>query len=117
MSSVTVGIESTPAALPVLRITRRGRFVLGTLMALPAVALAGSIAMSSLPAAATVETTASTFDYVTVQPGESLWSVAERVAPAADPREVIAEIERLNGLESSAVAAGESLAIPAAYAD
>ena len=105
------------AARPALRITRRGRVVLGALLTLPTVAIAVSIALSTstAPATATNVTAAVEFEHVTVQPGESLWTVAERVAPQADPREVISEIERLNGLESAAVGAGESLAIPAQY--
>ncbi len=35
---------------------------------------------------------AGAFDYVTVHAGQSLWELAESVAPAADPRDVIAEI-------------------------
>ena len=99
-----------------LRITRRGKIVITTLLAVPAALLIGSFAFSAAPAEATLASTTSDFSYVTVQDGESLWAVAERVAPQADPRDVIADIERLNGVESSAVAPGQSLAIPAQYA-
>jgi LysM repeat protein len=100
-----------------LRITRRGRIVLGAVLSIPAVVAIASFALSSAPAVATGESADVSFEYVTVQPGESLWAVAERVAPASDPRDVIADIERFNGLDSSAVAAGQSLAIPATYTD
>jgi LysM repeat protein len=35
---------------------------------------------------------------VTVRPGDTLWSIAERVAPGTDPRAEVAELRRLNGL-------------------
>lgn len=116
MSSITAGYT---AVRPTLRITRRGRAVLGTLLVVPVAAVLVSMAVSSIPAAASADDVAGSADfaYVTVGAGESLWSVAERVAPESDPRDVIADIERLNGLDSSAVAAGQSLAIPADYAD
>ncbi|MGI8652009.1 MAG: LysM peptidoglycan-binding domain-containing protein [Geodermatophilaceae bacterium] len=49
---------------------------------------------------------------VIVGPGDTLWSLAERVDPAADPREVIAAIMRLNDLESSALQTGQVLLLP-----
>ena len=56
------------------------------------------------------------FHYVTVQSGDSLWSVAERIAPNADPRDVIADVVSLNGLESAVVSPGQQLAVPTKYA-
>jgi hypothetical protein len=49
---------------------------------------------------------------VTVQPGESLWQVAVRVAPGADPRLVIDELVRANHLPSATVVAGQQLVVP-----
>jgi LysM repeat protein len=49
--------------------------------------------------------------YVTVEPGDTLWSVASRTAPDRDPHDVVAELIRLNGLGSGAVHAGEVLRI------
>jgi LysM repeat protein len=108
-------VRAAASTRPALRITRRGRIVLAVVLAVPALLVSASIALSSMPAAASNESATVDFEYVTVQAGESLWSVAERVAPASDPRDVIADIERLNGLESSAVAAGQSVAIPVSY--
>lgn len=98
-----------------LRLTRRGRLVLGFLAAVPIAAVLAFSALSA-PAVAGSEMSTVAFATVTVQPGESLWGIAERIAPGSDPREVITQIERLNALEGSAVAAGQSLAIPADYA-
>ena len=38
---------------------------------------------------------------VTVQSGESLWAIAEAVAPERDPRDVVADIIQLNNLEAA----------------
>jgi LysM repeat protein len=49
---------------------------------------------------------------VTVQAGDTLWSVAARVAPHADPRDIVAEISSLNRLSSTVVEPGEQLVVP-----
>lgn len=98
-----------------LRLTRRGRFVLTMLAALPIVIGAFVFALNGGGAAATGEQTHATFHYVTVQSGDSLWSVASRLAPKADPRDVIADLVNLNGLSSAVVTPGQRLAIPAQY--
>ena len=42
-----------------------------------------------------------------VQPGDTLWSIAERVAPGEDPRPIVAELRERNG--GSELRAGEEL--------
>jgi LysM repeat protein len=49
---------------------------------------------------------------VTVAPGETLWQIAERVAPGTDPRETVARILELNGLQTSQVQVGTALLLP-----
>jgi hypothetical protein len=39
----------------------------------------------------------STVQRVVVRPGDSLWSIAQRVAPGEDPRPVVDEVERARG--------------------
>jgi tellurium resistance protein TerD len=51
-------------------------------------------------------------EYVTIQPGQSLWQLAVSLAPASDPRDVIAEIVSLNQLSTDSVQAGQRLALP-----
>jgi LysM repeat protein len=67
-------------------------------------------------ATATLEGSSVAFQYVTVETGQSLWGVAESIAPNADPRDVIAAIMQLNHLESADVLAGQQLAVPVQYA-
>jgi Tfp pilus assembly protein FimV len=101
-----------------LRLTARGRRVIAALAAVPAVvALSAAIIGGSSAALATREPGAhpGSFETVTVTAGESLWSIAQEVAPSADPRDVIDAIIRLNALDGVTVSAGERLAIPAEY--
>ncbi|MBW8872729.1 MAG: LysM peptidoglycan-binding domain-containing protein [Leifsonia sp.] len=99
-----------------LRLTRRGRAVLSALVALPLVIGAMVFALNGGGAVATGDQTHVAFQYVSVQSGDSLWSVAERIAPNADPRDVIADIVSLNGLDSAVVSPGQQLAVPTKYA-
>jgi len=106
---------SRPAVQPRLRITRRGRAVLTVLIAVPlAVAAiiggAGAISANGTDAAGSTH-----YSYVTVHSGESLWQLAQEVAPKADPRDVVAEISNLNGLDSGVIQPGQRLAIPTRY--
>ena len=101
-----------------LRLTARGRRIVAALAAMPAVValtlavLSGGSALASRDAGAPAES----FTTLTVTAGESLWSIAEQIAPGADPRDVVDAIVRLNGLEGVTVSAGQQLAIPAEYA-
>ena len=49
----------------------------------------------------------------TVQQGDTLWSIAREVAPDRDPRDVVAQIRRLNHLSSASVQAGRQILLPA----
>jgi Tfp pilus assembly protein FimV len=100
-----------------LRLTARGRRALAMLAALPAV-LALAIAViggSSALASGEPGAPAGTFETVTVASGDTLWSIAQEVAPDADPRDVVAAIERLNALGGSVLTAGQHLALPIEY--
>jgi hypothetical protein len=49
---------------------------------------------------------------VTVRPGETIWAIAERVAPGRDPRDTVQAILDLNGLQTSQVRVGTALRLP-----
>lgn len=49
---------------------------------------------------------------VVVQPGDTLWSVAQQADPDADPRAVVDRIKELNGLQSDSVGVGVVLQVP-----
>ena len=51
---------------------------------------------------------------VVVGAGDTLWSIAQRVSPGADPRATIAEIEQVNAsVDPGALVPGQSLVVPA----
>lgn len=109
--------EAAPGAR--LRLTRRGRIVLGVLALLVLGALLSIAVMFASTAATAADETAgdAQFGYVIVQPGESLWGVATALDPSSDPRDLIAEIVRLNQLGGSDIQAGQPIAVPMRYAD
>lgn len=111
------GTARTAAPATRLRLTRRGRRVLAAMAATPIAVALGLAIVSGGSALASREdgAPAGTFDTVTVMPGESLWAIAEEVAPNSDPRDVVDAIISLNQLSSSAVMAGERLSIPSGY--
>ncbi|SDQ20626.1 LysM peptidoglycan-binding domain-containing protein [Microbacterium sp. cf332] len=113
----TIDARLMPAPRTRLRLTRRGRRVVATIAALPAVVAVSFAVLSGGGALASNEAGApeGSFTTVTVMSGESLWSIAEEVAPAADPRDVVDAIVRLNALGSGQLEAGQTLAIPAEY--
>ena len=100
---------------PRLHLTKRGRNVFTAIAATPLVIAALFFALNGGIATASLDGSDAAFQYVTVASGQSLWQVAETIAPAADPRDVIIEIMKLNQLQSADVFAGQELAIPAQY--
>lgn len=112
------GVTAISAPSTRLRLTTRGRRVLAVLASVPAVVALSIAIVSGGGALASGERSApeGTFETVTVMPGDTLWSVAERVAPTADPRDVVDAIMRLNALSSARLDAGQQVAIPLEYA-
>ena len=118
--SPDVGARRTPAPAawaerhePVpLRLTERGRRAVASL----------SIAIGLSIAAATVVTVQlgdadgglelAGSSTVVVQPGDTLWSIAEAVAPEEDPRAVVDAIVDLNGLRDVDLLPGAELQLP-----
>lgn len=105
-----------------LRLTHRGRVVITVLTTVPLVAVAlflglygGGAAADGAATAGATSTAAADFDYVTITSGQSLWQLAEAIAPTADPRDVIAEIVSLNQLPSESVHPGQRLALPSEF--
>ena len=101
-------------ALPPLRLTRRGRFVLiglPVMLATTALLLVAGIFTAPVMAAdaesAGVESTE-----VAVLAGDSLWGLAAEFAPNADRRTVIKEIIDLNNLGGQALQPGQIIHIP-----
>jgi hypothetical protein len=111
---VETGVEvRVPSAQPRLRLTRRGRVVFTGLAAVPLVVGVMFAALNG--GGATATSSSGELELVTVQAGQSLWQLAEQIAPEADPRDVISDILAVNELESGSVQAGQRLALPSEY--
>jgi LysM repeat protein len=90
-----------------LRLTRRGRAVLIGFLLLLASLVTAVVAPASRAAAPPGPAR-----IAIVEPGDSLWSIAERHAPGHDPITAVEEIRRLNRLDGYTVHAGQRLAVP-----
>jgi LysM repeat protein len=120
MSTITFSSAAVLPARPAtrLRLTARGRRVVFAVAAVPLAVGIAFAAISGGSAMASGEQTATaTFATVTVMPGDTLWSIAEGIAPEADPRDVIGDITRLNLLRGGELQIGQELAIPAQYSE
>jgi len=93
-----------------MRLTRRGRLVI-VLMTLAAAF--GVFTMRGAPAASTGDVHHMRTATVVVSPGETVWDIASRVAPSADPRAVVDRIEELNALpDAGSIRVGQPLLVP-----
>jgi LysM repeat protein len=92
-----------------MRLTRRGRLLITGVLAV--VAITVSLFVGGVGLAGTTSSPISV-QYVTVQPGETLWSIAAEVAPGADRRDTVARIVELNALSGSGLQAGQQIAVP-----
>ncbi|PZS34220.1 MAG: hypothetical protein DLM59_05210 [Pseudonocardiales bacterium] len=90
------------------RITRRGRLVL----TLTVVAVIGLLSLVASRSPASHPGRAAPAGSVVVQPGDTLWAVAVRADPHADPRVTVDRIVRLNGLADVSVRPGQHLRLP-----
>jgi nucleoid-associated protein YgaU len=98
----------TPAPRPV-RITRRGRLAVTLTILAMLGAVAFTAARSSPGDPAPGRPPAGS---VVVQPGDTLWGVAVRADPRADPRVTIERIVELNGMPDATVRPGQRLRLP-----
>ena len=71
-----------------------------------------AIASGQLAGASDVAQTASATEMVTVQAGDSLWSLATKAVLTGDLRDTVQRIRELNGIEGSVIAIGDRLVVP-----
>jgi Tfp pilus assembly protein FimV len=112
LGAVSAGCRVGRDEFAPIRLTERGRRVVAGL----------SIAIGLSIAAATVVTVQlgapghglelAGSSTVVVQPGDTLWSLAEELAPEEDPRAVVDAIVDLNGLEDVDLLPGAVLQLP-----
>ncbi|HEX3335718.1 MAG TPA: LysM peptidoglycan-binding domain-containing protein [Jatrophihabitans sp.] len=109
LATVTVLLPpGAPACAPPLRLTRRGVVVL----ALAVSVLGGALVwLASLSAPAPGPAPAGP-RAVTVEAGDTLWSIAARFAPQRDPRAEVAALQHRNHLTSVDLTPGQVLRVP-----
>ena len=115
MSTVAATRPSHPSRAPrpsgpvaPARLTRRGRAVVVLAVLLALVVAGFTLGRVSSQAAGP----AKPLPTVTVHAGETLWDIAARVAPHADRRALVLQIEALNGLTGGRVEVGRQLRLP-----
>jgi Tfp pilus assembly protein FimV len=106
----TVTVLSPPSQPPVaapIRLTRRGVIVVAALVAALGVGLIwlGRLSAPASPAGAPGPAT------VTVQPGDTLWSIAGRVAPGRDPLAEVSTLQQRNHLTGVDLVPGQVLQV------
>lgn len=93
-----------------VHLTTRGRIVV--LLVLVALLLGAFLFGRSASHASVSPEPQPTLTQVTVRPGDTLWSIARAVAPGHDPRKVVEQLQRLNGLPGGGLQAGQQLLLP-----
>ncbi|WP_439937103.1 LysM peptidoglycan-binding domain-containing protein [Nocardia sp. N13] len=112
--SLAPAFPSTSAARArsTVRLTRRGRlavFLTSLFLVLGVAFMLAGGAVGTGSAGEPIPT-----EIVTVAPGDTLWDIASDIATDGDVRTAMNEIERLNALESTGLAAGQKLRVPVA---
>jgi hypothetical protein len=105
------GFTTNPSGSIVLN--RRGRLARTLVVLSLAIVMVATFAFSAGAGSTdSMATTPDSFVTVVVGPGESLWSLAGRMAGDGDARSLIEEIMIVNSLATPDVQAGQSLRIP-----
>ncbi|PSL00714.1 LysM domain-containing protein [Murinocardiopsis flavida] len=107
------------AGLGDLRLTRRGRVVFVSVLAvLAGAALAllvvTTVALGAGNAGAATGGVGLGEPSVTVREGDTLWTIAERLRPDEDPRRTVEELVSINNLTTPRLAPGQELVLPGA---
>ena len=104
------GFQANPSGR--IKLNRRGRLA-RTLVVLSLAIVVASVAGGKAGAQTDSATAAAhSFITVTVAPGDTVWSLANRLAAGGDVRSLVAEIISVNSLPSVDVATGQKLRIP-----
>jgi hypothetical protein len=119
-AAVAPSVRAAARSVPV-RLTRRGRITVGLVAVIAIIAVASmaalvwlAVADSAQAAGQVARGTAANHAMmrVVVRPGDTMWGIAVRADPSADPRAVIQQIIDDNGLRGTAIQAGQVLWVP-----
>jgi hypothetical protein len=102
-----------PATPDTLHLTRRGELLVRRVTAaLVVLAVAGVLIALAVGVVGLLHPAAQSSRTVIVQPGQSLWQIAEEHNSDGDVRDQIERIRSLNGLAGADVQAGQRLIVP-----
>ena len=103
------GFSAVPSGA---RLTRRGRLARTFVVLSLAIVLGSVISAKAGAGTDSSPAVAGSFITVTVAPGDTVWSLANRLAGSGDVRSLVSEIISINSLASVDVATGQKLRIP-----
>jgi LysM repeat protein len=106
---INQGFSTNPSAV---HLTRRGRLARTLLVLSLAVVLASVFGLKAGAGTPDQVGAPTSFIQVTVAPGDTLWSLASRMADGGDVRSLVDEIASVNSLATAEVQAGQKLRIP-----
>ena len=97
-----------------VRLTPRGRLLtrLAVIASLSILLLSGFAALTGASAGPTDTAIPNPYVKVSVKPGDTLWSIAESIAPSGDRRSLVADIVEINRLTTPELQAGQKIYIP-----
>mgnify|MGYP002628342970 CR=1 FL=1 len=108
-SIVNQGFLTNPSTIT---LNRRGRLVRTFVVLSLAIVLGSLVSAKAGAGTDAAPQSASSFITVTVAPGDTVWSLANRLAGGKDVRSLVSEIISVNSLVSVDVATGQKLRIP-----
>jgi hypothetical protein len=112
MSAITIVNQGFAANPSGISLNRRGRLA-RTVMVLSLAIVLGSVVSAKAGAGTEAAATkAYSFITVTVAPGDTVWSLANRITSGGDVRSLVSEIISVNSLASVDLTAGQKLRIP-----
>ena len=107
--NVYKGMHANPSGV---HLTRRGRLARTLLVLSLAVVLASLFGLKAGAGTTNSVGAPTSFIEVTVAPGDTLWSLASRMASGSDVRAMVDEIASVNALASADLQAGQKVRIP-----
>lgn len=111
MSTATLDRPAAVVRSVPVRLTRRGRVLLLFVLA-AALTVLVTVGQAAITQAGPGGEPVAPLGVTRVEAGETLWALAQRIAPDRDPREVVAQIRELNGMDSSMLQVGQQLLLP-----
>ena len=108
-SSVNQAFQAVPSGI---HLNRRGRLARTFVVLSLAIVMASVVSAKAGAGQDVAPAKAGSFITVTVAPGDTVWSLANRLAAGGDVRSLVSEIISVNSLDSVDVATGQKLRIP-----